>query len=313
MPPHKIDFGVYLPQLGFTFPQIRERAKAADRLGYHSIWFMDHFYPPAMPTVPSFEAWTTVSALAMVTERIRLGHLVICNGFRHPALLAKMATSLDVISNGRVELGIGTGSVPPEHKQFDVHFPPFRERTERLEESVLIIKSLFTQEETSFKGKYYTLEKAPNLPRPVQKPHPPITIGGGGEKYTLPLVARHADAWNCPTYSLGELEKKIAVLRSECAKIGRNPGTLRLTEEAVLAIARSKADLPSVMETAKRRYPGKGWGLEASGYIGTPDDIIKRIKERAALGVSLFAFFFYDRAEPATLELFAKEVMPAFA
>jgi alkanesulfonate monooxygenase SsuD/methylene tetrahydromethanopterin reductase-like flavin-dependent oxidoreductase (luciferase family) len=249
----------------------------------------------------------------MVTERIRLGHLVMCNGFRHPALLAKMATSLDVISNGRLELGIGTGSVPPEHKQFDVYFPPFRERIERLEESVLIIKSLFTQEETNFKGKYYTLEKAPNLPKPMQKPHPPITIGGGGEKYTLPLVAREADAWNCPTYSLGELEKKIAVLRGECAKIGRNPATLRLTEEAVLAIAKSKADLPGVIETAKRRYPGKGWGLEASGYIGTPDDIIKRIKERAAMGISLFAFFFYDRADPATLELFAKEVMPAFA
>ncbi len=310
---HKVQFGVYIPQLGFPFEEIKRRVQLADRLGYHSVWFMDHMYPPMMPKVPSFEAWTTVSALAPVTERVRFGHLVLCSGFRHPALLAKMATSLDVISNGRLEIGIGTGSVPVEHQQFGIPFPKNPERSKRLEEGLQIMRLMLTQEVSNFQGEYYRLENAPNLPQPVQKPNPPIIVGGGGEKYTLPIVARRADGWNCPTYSLGELERKLNVLREECKKAGRDFSSLRVTEEAVLVIVPKKSDLPAAMEQARRRYGGGGWGLDAGGYAGTPEDIIKRVQERAAKGVSLFAFFFYDRAAPQTLELLAKEVFPAFA
>jgi alkanesulfonate monooxygenase SsuD/methylene tetrahydromethanopterin reductase-like flavin-dependent oxidoreductase (luciferase family) len=310
---HKVQFGVYIPQLGFPFDEIKRRVQLADRLGYHSVWFMDHLYPPQMPKVPSFEAWTTVSALAPVTERVRLGHLVLASGFRHPGLLAKMVTSLDVISNGRVEVGIGTGSVPLEHKQFDIPFPKNPERTERLAEAIQIMKSMFTQEVTNFQGKYWRIENAPSLPLPVQKPNPPIIVGGSGEKYTIPLVARLADGWNCPTYGVGELQRKINVLKDECRKIGRDPSTLRLTEESVLVIVPKKSDIPAAMGQAKRRYGGGGWGLEVGGYIGTPEDIIKRVQERSALGLSLFTFFFYDRAAPETMELLAKQVFPAFA
>lgn len=308
----KVEFGVYIPQLQFSFPDIRERVQLADRLGLHSVWFMDHLYPPMLPKVPSFEAWTIASALAVVTERIRIGHLVLANGFRHPALLAKMATSLDIISNGRLILGIGTGSVPLEHQQFGIPFPGIRERSRRLEETLQIVKLLFTQEESNFQGAFYRLEQAPNLPPPVQKPHPPILVGGGGERYTLPIVARWADIWNCPTYSLGELERKIQVLHAECRRAGRDPATLRISEEAVLVLAPRKQDVEGALAAAKRRYPGAGWGLDAGGYVGTPDDIIRRVRERAALGVSLFVFFLYDRGAPPTLELLAKEVAPAF-
>ncbi len=309
----KVQFGVYIPQLGFPFEEIRHRVQVAERLGFHSVWFMDHLYPPGMPKVPSFEAWTTVSVLAAVTERIRFGHLVLASGFRHPALLAKMATSLDVISNGRVELGIGTGSVPIEHHQFGIPFPKNPERSKRLEEGLQVMKLLFTQEVSNFQGQYYKLENAPNLPLPVQKPNPPILVGGGGERYTLPIVARWADGWNCPTYSLGELERKIRLLHDECRRIGRDPATLRITEEAVLVLVPKRSDVEGAMQQARRRYGGAGWGLDAGGYAGTPEDVIRRVRERAALGVSLFAFFFYDRAAPATMELLAKEVMPAFA
>ena len=314
MSPHfNIQFGIYLPQLQMSFETIRNRVQLAERLGFHSAWFMDHLYAPGMPQVPAFEAWTTISALATVTERIRLGHLVLCNSFRHPAVLAKMATSLDVISGGRLDLGIGSGSVPDEHRMFGLPFPGIRERTERLEESIQVMKLLFTQDEASFNGKYYQLDKAPSALKPLQQPHPPFHVGGGGEKFTLPLVARCADAWNCPTYSLGELERKIEVLRTECERANRDFDTLRISEEAVLVLAPTKAALEDAVASARRRYGGAGWGLDAGGFIGTPDDIIKRIREKAALGVSLFVFFFHDRGRPETLKLFAREVAPAFA
>lgn len=308
-----IEFGVYIPQLQLDFDVIRERVLVAERGGFRSVWFMDHLYPPGLPRLPSFEAWTLVSALATCTERIRLGHLVLCNSFRHPALLAKMATSLDIISNGRLDLGIGSGSVALEHEEFGIPFPGVAQRSKQLAEALQVIKLLFTQETSNFEGEYYQLRNAPNLPRPVQQPHPPIHVGGGGERYTLPIVARWADAWNCPTYSLGEMERKIQVLHEECRRIGRDPESLRITEEAVLALAPTRADVESVRATAQRRYGGAGWGFEAGGYVGTPEDIVRRIRQKTELGVTLFVFFFHDRAKPETLELFAREVIPAFA
>ena len=209
-----VEFGVYLPQLKFSFEELRERVQLAERLGYDSVWFYDHFYSPGAPDIPAFEAWTLVSSLAAVTHKIRFGHLVLCNPFRHPALLAQMALTLDAISQGRLDLGIGTGSNPREFEEYGVPYASFRERAEQLDEAVQVIKMLFTQTRSNFNGKYYTLKDAPSPLRPVQKPHPPIIIGGGGEKFTLPLVARHADVWNCPTYSLAEFERKLDVLRT---------------------------------------------------------------------------------------------------
>jgi F420-dependent oxidoreductase-like protein len=312
VPVYNIEFGVYLPQLHFSFADIRELTQAADRLGYDSIWFMDHFYTAGMPQVDTFEAWTTASALAPLTERIRLGHMVLCNAFRHPGLLAKMASSLDVISGGRLDLGLGTGSVPEEFGKFGIPLPSFRERTEQLDEALQILKLLFVENETTFTGKHYQLNGAPMRPKPIQKPYPPIMIGGGGEKFMLPLVARHADIWNCPTYFLGQLERKIAVLRDACAQIGRDFAGLRLSQQAILVIGKDDAEVAAALAVAARRYPGPSWGLMEGGFIGTPDKIVKKIREQHALGISQFVFFFYDRAAIGTLELFANEVMPAF-
>lgn len=303
--------GVYLPQVGFTWQQLRERVVACDRLGIDSVWFMDHLYPPGLPTVPSFEAWTTAAALAGVTERVRLGHLVLCNGFRHPALLAKMAITLDHASGGRLDLGLGTGSYAPEFEQFGMPFPSARERAGRLEEAVAMIRLLFTEEAATFRGRHYTLADAPSLPRPVQRPHPPIHVGGAGERRTLPLVARHADVWNCPTYALAELPPKLAALRQECRRIGRDPATLRVSEEAVLALVPTRDGVEAARALAERRFPGPGWGFTAGGYCGTPDDVVARIRERTRLGVEDFVFFLHDRGEPETLRLLAEEVLPA--
>src|SRR5438876_758924 len=160
-------------------------------------------------------------------------------------------------------------------------------------------------------GGHYRLRPARSRPGPAQRPHPPIHVGGAGEKRTLPLVARHADVWNCPTYALAELPRKLAVLRRECERIGRDPATLRVTEEAVLALAPTRARVDEARATAERRFGGPGWGFAAGGYCGTPDGGVARIRARARLGLQGGVFFLHDRAEPETLRLLADEVVPA--
>ena len=306
-----IEIGVYLPQVGYRWEELRARVVECDRLGIDSVWFMDHLYPPGSPTVPSFEAWTTATAVAAVTERIRIGHLVLANGLRHPALVAKMATTLDHVSGGRLDLGLGSGSYAAEFREFGIEHPPATERAARLGEALEVIRRLFTDERASFAGRYYTLQDAPSLPRPVQRPHPPIHVGGAGERRTLPLVARHADVWNCPTYALGTLPRKLEVLRAECARIGRDPANIRVTEEAVLALVARRTDVDAARALAERRFAGPGWGFATGGYCGTPDDVVMRIRERVRVGVRGFVFFLHDRADPATLRLLAEEVAPA--
>jgi len=306
-----VEIGVYLPQVGLTWEELRARVVACDHLGIGSVWFMDHLYPPGLPKVPSFEAWTTASALAAVTERVRLGHLVLANGFRHPALVAKMATTLDHASGGRLDLGLGSGSYAPEFAQFGLDFPREAERAARLGEALEVIRRLFTEDAPSFAGRYYRLDGAPSLPRPVQRPHPPIHVGGAGERRTLPLVARHADVWNCPTYALGELPRKLEVLSDTCRRIGRDPASLRVTEEAVLALVARRSQVEEARALAERRFGGPGWGFAAGGYCGTPDDVVARIRDRARLGVQGFVFFLHDRGAPETIRLLAEEIVPA--
>jgi alkanesulfonate monooxygenase SsuD/methylene tetrahydromethanopterin reductase-like flavin-dependent oxidoreductase (luciferase family) len=302
--------GVYVPQIGLSWEELRAKVRACDELGIHSVWFMDHLYPPMLPQVPAFEAWTTAAALAPLTERVRFGHLVLCNGLRHPGLLAKMAITLDHASNGRLDIGLGSGSYPPEFAAFGIPYASARERSEQLDEALALLRRLFEEPSVSFAGAHYRLTDAPSLPRPLQQPHPPIHVGGASEKRTLPIVARHADVWNCPTYALAELPHKLAVLRAECRKIGRDPATLRVSEEAVLALVAKREDVAAARELASRRFAGPGWGFEAGGYCGTPDDIVARIAERRRLGVDDFIFFLHDRGAPETLRLLAQEVMP---
>jgi alkanesulfonate monooxygenase SsuD/methylene tetrahydromethanopterin reductase-like flavin-dependent oxidoreductase (luciferase family) len=306
-----MQIGVYLPQAGFSWNELRARVEACDALGIHSVWFMDHLYPPMLPDVPAFEAWTTAAALAPLTERVRFGHLVLCNAFRHPALLAKMAITLDHASGGRLELGLGSGSYAAEFEAFGIPFPSGRERAARLGEALEVMRRLFDEPSVSFAGAHYRLRDAPSLPRPLQRPHPPIHVGGAGERHTLPIVARYADVWNCPTYALAELPRKLAALRAECGRVGRDPATLRVSEEAVLALVARRDQVEAARARAARRFAGPGWGFDAGGYCGTPDDVAARIRARRALGVDDFIFFLHDRGEPETLRLLAHEVLPS--
>lgn len=303
------EIGVYLPQLGFTYEQMLHRARRCEALGIDSVWLYDHLYGPGMPEYPSLEAWTLASALLASTERIELGHMVLCNQFRHPAVLAKMATTLDQVSAGRLQLGIGSGSIEDEHDRAGLEWGTFRDRSERLGETLEILTQAFADERIDFSGKHFTVRDFPVKPGAARAPRPPIVVGGVGEKYTLPLVARYADVWNVPTYALGELEHKVAVLRSLCADVGRDPSTIVLSVEAVMALAADETALPAVRQLAEKRFGMPAFGLREAGLIGTPPAIVDRIGELASLGFGQIVLFTHDRGSDETLELLATEVV----
>ncbi len=304
-----LDIGVYVPQMGFAYSDVLHRARRCEELGIGSLWLYDHLYGPGVPNIASLEAWTLATALLSRTERLRVGHMVLCNQFRHPAVLAKMATTLDQISDGRLELGIGSGSIEDEHLRMGLPWGTFRERSERLGETLEILVQAFANEAIDFAGRHYTVRDMPIVPGPVQRPRPPITVGGVGEKFTLPLVARYADVWNVPTYALGELEHKVDVLRSICADIGRDPATIVLSVEAVMALAPDDAALPRVREFAEKRFGGPGFGLREGGLVGTAPQIVDRIREWQALGFGQVVLFTHDRASDETLDLLASSVI----
>jgi alkanesulfonate monooxygenase SsuD/methylene tetrahydromethanopterin reductase-like flavin-dependent oxidoreductase (luciferase family) len=301
-----VDFGIYLPQLAYGPDQILHRAQLCEELGFTSLWLMDHLYPPELPAVPSLEGWTLATWLLARTERLRIGHLVLSNTFRHPVVLGKMATSLDVLSGGRLDLGLGSGSYGPEHAVAGIPFPSLGDRSAELDASLAIVRAMFAGEGS-----------VPNLPPPVQsvggRPGPPIHIGGANERHTLPIVARHADVWNCPASALGVYDQKWAVLEDLCREEGRDPAELRVSQQAVLVLTATDAAVADATAVAERRYGGPGWGLHSGGFIGTPDQVVRVIQRQVDRGVSLFIFATWDRAAPDTLRLLADEVLPAFA
>lgn len=212
-----------------------ELALHAEKKGYDGVWYADHFMPNAEDVSgPTNEAWTTIAALAAAVPRIRIGPLVTGNTYRHPAVLAKMAATVDNISGGRLVLGLGAGWQENEHRKYGIEFSTLGGRMRRLEEACQVIKGLFTNDRTTFQGKYYQLDDAPLVPRPVQQPLP-LLIGGGGEKVTMRIAAQYADEWNVwggPDL----LREKIGVLEGHCRALGRDPKAIRRSAQAMLVM-----------------------------------------------------------------------------
>jgi len=218
----KVTFGVHLPPEGLTFTQMREACLAAEKQGYDLFTITDHFYPMRETSAGyPLESWTTLAGLAAVTERIKLAPLVSCVGYRNPALLGKMATTVDIISNGRLILGIGAGWHEPEFKAYFGRFPTVKEREDALEETAQILHSMLHEEKTTFISKRYHVENLVNQPPPVQKAIP-IMIGGSGERRTLRTAAKYGDISHFFANSVEEVEKKIGVLKEHCRRCGRD-------------------------------------------------------------------------------------------
>ena len=232
-------FGFHMPN--YTYPSVPddrlfdhviEQARAAEEAGFDLVTVMDHFYQingVGPENAPMLEAYTTLSALATQTKRVKLGTLVTGVTYRNPALLAKQVTALDVISKGRAILGIGAAWNENEHVGYGLEFPPIARRMDRLEEAVTIARLMFTEERPSFDGKHYRIERALNVPRPIQKGGPKILIGGGGEKRTLRILAKHGDIGHWFGGPLEELKRKKGVFEDHCAAVGRNPSDVMLT------------------------------------------------------------------------------------
>ncbi len=201
-----------------------ERWQRFEQLGFDSVWDCDHYVQPSHPTGPYYEGWTLLAGLAARTERIRIGVLVSCNTFRHPALLAKEAVTVDHIANGRLELGLGAGWYVPEHEMFGIPFPPPAELVGRFREAVEIVDSLLRNEVTTYDGAYYQLKDAASRPRPIQQPRPPLTLGAHGRQM-LKIVAQYADRWNSHG-TVAEMRARNEILDEHCAAIGRDPDAI---------------------------------------------------------------------------------------
>lgn len=293
--------------------EVRKVALEAESLGYNSIWVSDHLSRIACRE--RLECWTTMTWLATLTHRIRLGSMVLCNLYRHPAILAKMVSTLDILSSGRLEFGIGACWSEDECIDRGLQWPLDAVRLRMMRESVEVCKSLWTEETSTYNGKYYKLLNTISEPKPLQKPFPPIMIGGSGEQLTLKIVARHADKSNFGgTY--GELKRRTAILRRYCEIIGRDYDSIEKTSNIAVVIYESDEEYEKDMKMrweidgAHGSYEDWLKKAEALYVAGTPKDCIEKIQSYIDIGVSTFIIRFGDIPSLEGMRLFAGEVVP---
>lgn len=291
----------FWPAPSQPYEDVLELSSHAEQTGWDGIWYADHFMPNAEDTsAPWPEAWTTLSALGARIPRVRLGTLVSGNTYRHPAVLAKMAATLDHITGGRVVLGIGSGWQENEHTQYGIPFYTVADRLKRLDEACQVIKSLFSETKSNFDGVYYQLENASLEPKPVQQPLP-LLIGGGGEKMTLRITAKYADEWNV-WGTVDTLKQKMAILDRHCADLGRDPRAIQRSAVALLFMS----DDPAFLEQMRNAK------LQQAAIIGTPAEVKAIVAEYEAAGVDElivpdFTLGPKDR-KIATMDTFIREV-----
>jgi len=313
---NKIKFGVFLPFYAFKaeankpispFDRVRDVVLECERLGYDSVWLDDHLM---FEKSSILECWTTLSALSAVTSKIRLGTMVLCNAFRNPALLAKMAATLDVVSNGRLEFGIGAGVQEDEHEAYGIPFLKPHARISRMKEAVEIIKKLWTEEKASYEGKYYRINEAVCEPKPVQKPHPPITIGGSGEKLTLKVAAQHADRYDWGHVPSLELYKhKLGVLEIHCKAVGRDFHEIEKScwlGGQIFIVPDQKGVGKKVLQLKPKNVSLEDF--KKFNFVATPSDCRQEIRRYTSLGVTHFMLFFGDLPDMSSLRLFAEKV-----
>lgn len=315
-----VGFGYRVEQYNPSYQQMEKTALLAEQLGFDGIWLNDHFIPDPISgryEAPTFECWTAAGALARATERVRIGFMTLCNGYRPPAIATKMATSLDVISGGRVDVGMGAGWHEDEFHMYGFEYPSGKVRLDQLVEGLEIMHGLFANEQFSFDGEYYTLDGAWNNPRPVQDPRPPIWVGGGGEKRTLRIVAKYADWHNLVITPLETFKRKMEILDGHCDDLGRDPSTLKRSLNPSLLMRDTDEEFDEYAhERAKKR------GISVDEYMtmladqgtifGGPERATRMLKDFADAGCQYFEFIVRERDQEQAMHRFAETVMPAF-
>ncbi len=286
---------------------------AAEEAGYDSIWVFDHFHTVPTPEIETtFEAWTITAGLARDTKRVKIGQMVTCNGYRNPALLAKIASTVDVMSHGRAICGLGAGWYEHEWLAYGYGFPETRDRMRAFREAVEICVRMWTDEKATFKGDYYSIDGAINEPKGVQKPHIPLWLGGGGEKVTLKLVAQWANGCNVGGGNPDVVRQKLGVLRAHCETLGRDYNTITRSTNINLFLLEDGEDAEKATEKARGPIPYDTF--KNNVFVATPAQARERIHQLVEAGadyiITSFPRVAYDHTQ---LKRFAAEVMPEFS
>ncbi len=313
-------FGTFVPQgwkmdlvgvpVARQWDRIADTARTIEEAGYDSVWVYDHFHTHPVPSQESvFEAWSLMAALAVTTSRVRLGQMCTCIPYRPPSLLAKIAASVDAMSGGRLDVGIGAGWSTHEFRGYGYPFPPDGERLDMLEEAAQVLIAMWTQEEAHFVGEHYILGGAITRPRSLQHPHPPLWIAGGGERRTLRIVAEYGDYSNF-SGDIDTFRHKSEVLERHCADVGRDYGEIGRSVHLMSVIGRDDADLAAKLEIAAERRNCTPDEFADEHFAVTVDQAVEMLGEYRAEGCSDMILYFYDMGRHDSLELFAAEVMP---
>jgi len=308
-------FGLLLPQ-GWTmdlagikdpveaYETMTSVAQTADEVGFASAWLVDHFHTIPHPSQEvTFECWTSTAALARDTKNIRIGQMVTCNSYRHPALLAKMASTVDVLSHGRLNLGIGAGWNEQEYLAYGYAYPDAPERLRQLREAVQVILAMWKEEEAHFEGSYYQVRGAINQPKGVQKPHIPLLIGGDGEQVTLKLVAQYADGCNVGD-DPATVKQKLAVLKQHCETVGRDYESIHRTSTTICLIADSDEQAMALLPDERKARLGN---KVTTALIGSPATIRQRLANYEEAGVQELVMRFADGTDLESIRRFARE------
>jgi F420-dependent oxidoreductase-like protein len=312
---HPIRFGVQTAPQQISWAELRETWQEVETLGFDTLWVNDHLLPSVgPPDAANLEGWTMLGAMAALTTNVRIGVMVASNTFRHPAILAKMATTVDHISGGRLILGIGSGYFVQEHQVYGIPLYTHTRRARQLEEALQVIRELWSEENASFTGTYYQLANAPFAPKPLQKPHPPIMVGGAGEKLILPLVAKYADLWNAGGLGIEALARKIAILNEHCGRIGRDGSDIEKTYLTPLYLRSNPAEVERLLTQIPQVQTLNLEQMRAIILAGDVAAVQRQVQAYLDVGISHIIIAlrrpgFYDREG---LRLFAREVMPAF-
>jgi F420-dependent oxidoreductase-like protein len=305
-----LHFGVQLQAQGTTWAEYARGVQAVEDLGFDSVWTFDHLLPFAGPDDrPCFETLTTLAAMAVLTSRARIGVLVNGVLYRSPAVLAKAAAQVDEMSGGRLDFSLGAAWAEREFKAYGLDFPPLAERYARLDEALQLVKSLWSQDRTTFRGHFYQVEEAPCNPKPVQSPHPPITIGGSGLG-SLRIAVAHADRVNL-VGPAARCEERIAKLEQLCADAGRNFDEIELSAHPNVAVA-ATADQAETLARKAVAINSQDLGSQRGNWlIGSPADVAEGLRGYMGIGINHFVIASGHPFDLASLRLLQQEVFPA--
>lgn len=315
-------FGAFVPQgwrmdlvgvpVEEQWPTMLGIGRRIESLGFDTAWVYDHFHTvPEATQEATHECWTLMAALAATTERVRLGQMCTCNSYRPPSYMAKVATTVDVISGGRLEFAIGAGWYEEEYVAYGYEFPRAGVRIAQLDEAVQIIKQMWTEDEAWFEGEHFSVKGAINQPKPIQRPHPPLWIAGGGERKTLRTVARYGDYSNFAG-TPDTFARKSRILDEHCDAVGRDPGEIGRTVHLMLTVAESEAALGPVVErvAAQSGRAVETYLAGSQAVAGTPEQVTERLAAYQEAGAVHVTGYFADTVWGDSLEVFAAEVMP---